>query len=542
VRLVTFARLPIALVVLAGLTLTLAPQTVRPTPAAANVITANTLTICGTVSGYLAPSIYSNGYIIINGTTYSIEPQATLSNPSLIASGAAICLQATFDSSGAIIAAIVTTTAVAPLSLCGNVGPFLAPTSVAPGYIVVNNTTFPVAPGIFLPGWNLLAPNAGVCLQATLNPFGQISYGSILAASTGVGTQPFRVCGAVSGFIPATPFSTGSITINGHQFAIAPGAFLSVAAGADVCLDGTLNAFLQIVSASVTVNVPNTPVLACGAVTLFVAAGAGSTGVIIINGQTYTIAPNVLVAGGNLAVPGANVCLSGALGPVNQIVSASLTLNGTVPGPVSQPGPQTLDVCAVVTDYVASTVSATGLVSLGGKTFNIAPGGGLTGAALLTSGTNVCIQAAMNGAGQISSGTVTLNGNLQVTVCGLVQTYTAATASTVGSLVIAGITFPIAAGTTFTGSISTPATLSVAFTLSGQGQIVGGTVTTGGCTGNTISGPIGAYVPPTGTTVGSITIGGATYPVAVGIVLTITNATPLSAHLVQTHTAHYRAL
>jgi hypothetical protein len=266
----------------------------------------------------------------------------------------------------------------------------------------------------------------------------------------------------------------------------------------------------------------------CGLVTNYVPATPGSVGSITINGQTYTIAASTVITNDTLTVSGVPLCLNAVFNGAEQITSGVLT---------PQSGsPSTINVCGVVTGYVAPTATAPGSVGIGGTPYPIAPGASIAGAGILAVGTSVCLQGTLNGSGQIVSGTATFNGGVQVAVCGLVSIYNASTSATPGSLTIAGITFPVAAGATFSGgTVQAPATLGITLTLSGQGAITAGTITATACSGQSISGPITSYVPPTVTTAGSITIGGITYPIAAGTVLTVGSGTPLAAHVLRGH-------
>jgi hypothetical protein len=128
-------------------------------------------------------------------------------------------------------------------------------------------------------------------------------------------------------------------------------------------------------------------------------------------------------------------------------------------------------------------------------------------------------------------------------VCGPVTAYTASTSSGTGSLTIAGITFPISSGAVLSGAgaVTTGSTLGMVLNFNGQGLISSGTVTATSCpNGTTITSPIAVSNPPPppgGGPVtipaggGTITFGGHTYPIAGGVSLTISSATPLSAML-----------
>lgn len=519
-----FARLPLVLVMLVGLGLTVASGPLQPQVASASIVT--TTSFCGTVQAYVAATPFSAGSLTLGGTTYGIAPGAILANDYLIASGVPVCVSASFNSIGQITSGTVTLASGAPLSVCGIVTSFIPATASTPGSIVIGGVTYIIAPGVTITGFSFTAGTTAICIQATLNPSGQM----IGVTINGFNAGTLRLCGSVTGYIPATPLTPGSITINGQNLSIAPGVFFGgspIQVGADLCLIATVAPNLQIIGGTVTQNTSFNTVV-CGLVTNYIPATPGSIGTITIGGQTFTIAASGVITNDTLTVSGAPLCLNAVFNGSGQITSGVLTPQS---GSTS-----TINVCGVVTGYVAPTSTVAGSVGIGGTPYPIAPGASISGAGILTIGTSVCLQGTLNSAGQIVSATATFNGGVQVTICGLASLYTAATSTMPGSLTIAGITFPIAAGVTFSGgTVLAPATLGLTLTLNGQGAITAGTVTATGCNGQSISGPITNYVPPTATTAGSITIGGITYPVAAGTVLTVGTGVPLAATPVRVH-------
>lgn len=517
----SFARLSVALLLFVGLTLTMAPQITRPTVASANVQT--TSTVCGSVQGYIAPTLYSNGVLDLGGISYSIAAGTVLTNAFLITSGANLCVNAFFDASGEITAGTVTVGSGAPLSICGAVTGYIPATFVTPGTIVIGGTIYSIAPGTTLTGSSLIgiSPNVAVCLTGTLNSFGQIVSGTINAS--GVGTV--RLCGFVQNYIPATLVTPGLITIGSRSLAIASGTVIvagnAIGLGNDICLIATVNSNQQIVGGSVTADV-SLSLVVCGAVTAFVPPTNAVPGFVTINGASYVIAAGTALSGTVLIGTGATLCFNGILGGPGQIIGGTFTQPAGTPTPIS--------ICGVVTGYVAPTTTLAGSVGIAGTPYPIAVGVSLTGASLLVTGTNVCLQGTLDASGELTGGTVTFNGGVEVTVCGLISGYFAASSTMAGSLTIAGISFPIAAGTTITGgTVAAPATLGITVVLNGQGAVSGGNITANTCAGSSVSGPVASYVPPTATTAGSITIGSVTYPVAAGTVLTINSGVPLAA-------------
>lgn len=110
-------------------------------------------------------------------------------------------------------------------------------------------------------------------------------------------------------------------------------------------------------------------------------------------------------------------------------------------------------------------------------------------------------------------------------VCGVLNAYSAATASTLGSIAIGGTTYPIATGTTLTGAnyLITGTSICLVGTLNAAGALSSGGITAGASAKISVCGVISAYVPASATSIGSITIGGTVYPIAAGATFTGTN-------------------
>ena len=106
-----------------------------------------------------------------------------------------------------------------------------------------------------------------------------------------------------------------------------------------------------------------------------------------------------------------------------------------------------------------------------------------------------------------------------IQVCGVVTVFIPATAVTVGAITIGGVPYVIAAGTTIEGqaNIEVGIDMCLTATLSVTGQIVppSSIVVNVEATVD-ICGVINAYVAATSTATGHITIGGATYAIAIG--------------------------
>ncbi|MGH2443262.1 MAG: hypothetical protein ACRDFX_08880, partial [Chloroflexota bacterium] len=280
---------------------------------------------------------------------------------------------------------------------------------------------------------------------------------------------------------------------------------------------------LEIVSGSVS-QFFNPTVVICGTVNSYLPSNGLTPGLLTVSGQVYTVAPGAALTGTALLIAGANltICINATENSQGQIISGAVT--------TSSGGAVTTTVCGVVTQYIAPTGDVSGLITISGVTYPIAPHTSLIGGNVITSGTNVCLQFTLNSTGQITGGGAVFNGSVQISVCGTVSSFTDPTAFLSGSITIAGISFPVAASTVFSGgSFVVPATLGMTLTLNGQGQVTAAVITASSCTSTTITGPVTAFSPATATTPGSITINGVTYSVAVGTVLIISNGLPLSA-------------
>jgi hypothetical protein len=435
-------------------------------PPAAHAQTTTNLTVCGVVSSFAAATAAQTGSLTINGTTYVIAPGASLSGGSTLTPNTYACLNATVNGSGQIVGGSISANTSTAFSVCGFLSAYVPATATAAGSITIGGVTYPIAPGTAVSGASLAVPTSVLCLQGTLNGSGQLS---TAALSVNAGTS-INICGPVTSYSGATGTVPGAITINGQTFTIAAGAGLTnanlITTGTLICLSGTLNASGQLAGGTVTAAAGSS-VFMCGIVTAYQAATGSTTGSLTIGGQTITIAAGTTFTGAQMIVGGANVCINGTLNSSAQLTSGTVTLN---PGTA-------VNVCGVLSAYTPATAGAAGSLTVNGSTYAIAPGTTVSGT--LTTGSNICIQATTNAAGQITGGTITTNTSATVNVCGTVSAYTPATAGAVGSLTINGTTYPIAAGVTLTGAsvITTGANVCLAGTTNGAGQLTAGTAT-----------------------------------------------------------------
>lgn len=191
--------------------------------------------------------------------------------------------------------------------------------------------------------------------------------------------------------------------------------------------------------------------------------------------------------------------------------------------------------CGTVTSFIPATATATGSISFSGvntnQMYTIAAGTVLGGQTALQTLTNVCLQFTTNAAGAISGGQFVPNSSLQAIVCGTVSGYTAASTAAGGTVTIGGLTFLLGQGATFAGAAPTTGQVQqFSFTMNGLGVITGGTVAAGTCTGTTVAGPFGVFIPATATTPGLLTFGAVTIVIPAGTRVTVTHSVPLAAY------------
>jgi filamentous hemagglutinin len=449
--------------------LAVVPQVARTPSAFANVTTGGSA--CGVLTAYLPATPFAAGQIVIGNTAYSIAPGTTLSgNPSFLL-GSSVCLSATVNGSGQIVGGTLSTNFTSNVSVCGVVTAFTSPTSVTAGSVTINGQSYVIAPNNSL-GLMVVTLGASYCLNSFLNGFGQLTGGTLTLGSA----NAVNVCGVVTAYTSPSIFAPGFITIGGQTYVIAPGVALTstglVGAGV-VCLTVFLNGAGQISSGSFS-GVPSSTntVSVCGAFGGFTAATASTPGSIVISGQTIPIGVGVVLGGSILLAANTTICLNGTTNAAGQIILGAVFPTVLAP----------LTICGTLTAYTLSTASTAGSITIGGHTYGIAAGVTLSGAGLLTISANptLCLQASLNGAGQISTGSLglTLGGTPSVNVCGMVTAYTAATATADGTITVASNTLAITAGAVFVG-VAQPAVgagVCLALVVNSSGAIVGGTV------------------------------------------------------------------
>jgi hypothetical protein len=330
--------------------------------------------------------------------------------------------------------------AAVDLRLCGTVAVYVPATALTAGALTVGAVPLVIAAGTTLS--SQVAVGANLCFALDLNASGKIT-GATVTANV---TSTINVCGVVSSYVKADADSTGRITIGGIPFVLAVRAKLPaiVKIGANLCLKLTLNGFGQISRGSATINATSTLNL-CGVVTAYAKADANSTGSVTIGGRKLTLA-----IGSSLPASvkvGANLCLKLTLNLLGQVQ------NGTAKVNVSS----TVQICGVVTAYARATNTATGLLTVGGRSFALAAASQLP--ASVAVGKDLCLSLTLNALGQVQNGTVQLNVDATLDVCGQVTAFVDASNTTNGSLTIGGVHRVVRAGTDLSAQIKAGAYL-----------------------------------------------------------------------------------
>lgn len=275
-------------VVIAGLGLaTIAPGGMAdPAPARA----ATSLELCGKVAVYVKASALLPGAVTIGAVPFVIKAGTSIS--SAVKLGANVCVRLTLDGSGSITDLVaLDASATTTVKLCGEVTAYVKATATEAGSVKIAGRTFEIAQGASLPA--AVKVGADVCATLTLNVFGQVKDGDVMANAT----STVKLCADVTAYAKASASAAGALKLGGHSFVLAPGATLpaSVAVGADLCLTLVLNAFAQVQDGSAQANVL-TNLDVCGKVTAFEDATATSHGSITVAGVSKKIEAGTSVA------------------------------------------------------------------------------------------------------------------------------------------------------------------------------------------------------------------------------------------------------
>ena len=347
--------------------------------------------------------------------------------------------------------------AAVDLRLCGKVAVYAPATALAAGALTVGAVPLVIAAGTTLS--SQVAVGANLCFALDLNASGKVT-GATVTANV---TSTIRVCGVVTAYAKADANSTGSITIGGIPFVLAVAAKLPaiVKVGANLCLKLTLNGFGQISGGSAIVNVSSTLNI-CGVVTAYAKADTNSSGSVTIGGRKLTLA-----IGSRLPAAvrvGADLCVHLTLNALGQVQGGTAKVNVT----------STLQVCGVVNAHARATLTSIGSLRIGGRTFVVAAGSHLPAA--IRAGANLCLKLTLNAIGQVQDGTVQVNVNSTLEVCGQVTAFVAATNTSNGSLTIAGARRTIAAGADLSTKIKARAYLRLRVAVDVFGRVADATV------------------------------------------------------------------
>lgn len=224
----------------------------------------------------------------------------------------------------------------------------------------------------------------------------------------------------------------------------------------------------------------------CGEVSVYVKATALLSGAL-------TIGPSAFVISAGTTLPaevqaGANLCLDLQLNLSGEITGARVSANATA----------TLDICGQVSAYVAATATATGSLTIHGRSLVVAAGAKLPSQVLV--GADLCLHLTLNGFGQVTGATAQANVTSTLDVCGQVTTYVAAAATANGRLAIGSVDKKIAAGTALSSSVKVGAFLRLRLTIDVFGRIAGATVLKVGVSLADVCGTTATATPkPTGT-------------------------------------------
>jgi len=263
--------------------------------------------------------------------------------------------------------------------------------------------------------------------------------------------------------------------------------------------------------ASTQSSLVNVSITVQGRVSAFTKPTGSSNGSITIAGIKYTIRAGV------------NLCECIKVG-VEVRLRLNLDLNGLISGCTVEWVKAT--VSGLVSAYVRATASSNGSITIGGHTYTIKAGVSLP--LCIQVGVYVSLKLQFNGSGHVTSCTFL---KAEVTLNGLVTAYVRATASTNGSITVGGKTFVIKAGTSLPLCVHVGVNLKLRLDLTAGGQVRGCSILQIIAGNVTLDGLVTALVRPTGSTAGSITIGGIKLRLKAGLSLPAAIAVGVRARL-----------
>jgi hypothetical protein len=370
------------------------------------------------------------------------------------------------------------------ITVQGRVSAFTKATGTSNGSITIAGVKYAIRAGI--PLCECIKVGAEVRLRLHLDLNGLIS---------GCTVEWVRVTlsGLVSAYTHATASSNGSITIGGHTYSIKAGVSLPlcVRVGVYVSLKLVFNGSGQVTGCSFI----KAYVTLSGLVTAYVRATATSNGSITVGGKTLVIKagtslPLCVQVGAQLKLR-LDLSASGLVRgcSVLEIVSGKVTLDG------------------LVTALVRPTATTGGSITIGGIKLRLKAG------LVLPAAISVGVKARVNV--DVSDGTV--RGcqflSASITVAGLVSAYVKATATTNGSITIAGKKIIIKAGVALPAAIKIGVRAKLALTLDSTGHVTRCSFVSASVY---VAGLLSLYNPTTLTSNGRLTVDGASFVIKAG--------------------------
>ncbi|RYE84045.1 MAG: hypothetical protein EOO75_18600, partial [Myxococcales bacterium] len=222
--------------------------------------------------------------------------------------------------------------------------------------------------------------------------------------------------------------------------------------------------------------------------------------------------------------------------PLLPLLTLAAALGGCAPGGGPTPSPEPvgepvaerqerllaagLNLCGTVQSYVPVGLLSTGLLVVEGVPLLLPIGSQVQGESMLTIGAEVCLTSSLElGGAKGLAVSVNASADATVKVCGVVSSYTAASALLNGAVTIAGQNLPIKAGTQLANGtlLTTGADVCLQATLTTLGQVAApGTITANAAAQVGLCGVVDAYVAATNTAAGLLRIGQNELPILVG--------------------------
>src|SRR5689334_57125 len=175
-------------------------------------------------------------------------------------------------------------------------------------------------------------------------------------------------------------------------------------------------------------------------------------------------------------------------------------------------------VCGQVLAFNPATATTAGSLNLSGTNYTIAPGTTITGQAIITLGSTVCINAVFNNSNQIVPPSAV--GGAVVTACGGVNSFTPATPGTPGAISIGSSSYVISPGTTLSGQnlVNVGSNMCLTASVNGSGQLVNPSAIQVNYTSPVFAcGLVSSFKAPTASDTGGLTIGGLSFTIAPGV-------------------------